>query len=119
MAVSLTEQQVRDRTKTVTRRTGWRMLRVGDQITLCKKVMGRRRGEPLDRITDVEVTGIRRERLDAITPDDVTAEGFPGMTVGEFVAFFCGSHRGCTPETEITRIQWRYIGETRCLTPRT
>jgi hypothetical protein len=77
MAVSLTEQQVRDRTKTVTRRTGWRMLRVGDQLTLCKKVMGRRCGEPLDRITDVEVTGIRRERLDAITPDDVTAEGSP------------------------------------------
>lgn len=112
MAVSLTEQQVRHRTKTVTRRVGWRMLRVGDRLTLCKKVMGRRRGEPLDRITDVEVTCIRLERLDAITPDDITAEGFPGMTVGEFVAFFCSSHRGCTPETEITRIQWRYIGET-------
>lgn len=119
MAVSLTEQQVRNRTKTVTRRVGWRMLRVGDQLTLCKKVMGRRRGEPLDRIADVEVTGIRRERLDAITPDDITAEGFPGMTPGEFVAFYCDSHCGCTPETEITRIQWRYIGETKCPNPRT
>lgn len=28
MAVSLTESQVRNRTKTVTRRAGWRMLRV-------------------------------------------------------------------------------------------
>lgn len=109
MAVSLTEQQVRDRTKTVTRRVGWRMLRVGDRLTLCKKVMGRRRGEPLDRITDVEVTGIRRERLDAITPDDITAEGFPNLTPGEFIAFFCNTHRGCTPETEITRIEWRYL----------
>lgn len=119
MAVSLTEHQVRDRTKTVTRRAGWRMLRVGDRLTLCRKVMGRRRGEPLDRITDVEVTGIRRERLDAITPDDVTAEGFPGMTPDEFVAFFCSSHHGCTPETEVTRIEWRYIGEIRCPNPRT
>lgn len=113
MAVSLTEAQVRDRTKTVTRRAGWRMLRVGDQLTLCKKVMGRRRGEPLDRIAGVEVTSIRRERLDAITPADVTAEGFPGMTPDKFIAFFCSTHRGCTPQTEITRIQWRYTGETK------
>lgn len=111
MAVSLTEQQVRDRTKIVTRRAGWRMLRAGDQLTLCKKVMGRRPGEPLDRIASVEVTGIRRERLDAVTPEDVTAEGFPGMTPGQFIAFFCDAHRGCTPQTEITRIQWRYTGE--------
>ena len=119
MSVSLTDQQVRDRTKTVTRRTGWRMLRVGDQLTLCKKVMGRRRDEPLDRIADVEVTSIRRERLDAVTSGDVTAEGFPGMTPGEFTAFFCSTHRGCTPQTEITRIQWRYIGESKCPSPRT
>jgi hypothetical protein len=109
MAVSLTESQVRNRSKTVTRRTGWRMLRVGDQLTLCRKVMGRRRGEPLERIAAVEVTGIRRERLDAISAADVIAEGFPQMTPSEFVDFFCGTHRGCDPETEITRIEWRYL----------
>jgi hypothetical protein len=109
MAVSLTEPQVRVRAKTVTRRTGWRMLRVGDQLTLCRKVMGRRRGEPLERIAAVEVTSVRRERLDAITAVDVAAEGFPEMTAAEFVAFFCRTHRGCGPGTEITRIQWRYL----------
>ena len=109
MAVSLTEPQVRDRSKTVTRRTGWRMLRAGDQITLCSKVMGRRPGEPLARITDVEITSVRRERLDAITAADVSAEGFPQMTTAEFISFFCATHRGCQPRTEITRIQWRYL----------
>jgi hypothetical protein len=109
MAVSLTETQVRDRTKTVTRRVGWRMLRVGDQLTLCRKVMGRRRGEPLERIAVVEVTDLRRERLDAISMADVIAEGFPQMTPADFVGFFCGTHRGCGPETEVTRIQWRYL----------
>ena len=111
MAVSLTEQQVRDRTKTVTRRTGWRMLQVGDQLQLCRKVMGRRRGEPLERITTVEVTGIRRERLDAITAADVTAEGFPAMTPAEFIRFFCDTHPGCTPATDISRIEWCYTGQ--------
>ena len=64
--MSLTEDQVRQRAKTVTRRVGWRMLRPGDRLTLCRKVMGRRPGEPLDRIADVEVTSVRRERLDGV-----------------------------------------------------
>jgi hypothetical protein len=102
-AVSLTEQQVRDRTKTVTRRLGWRMLQPGDRLTLCRKVMGRKPGEPLDRITTVQVTAVWRERLDAITAAEVTAEGFPGMTPAEFTAFFCASHRGCRPDTVIIR----------------
>jgi hypothetical protein len=85
------------------------MLRAGDRLTLCRKVMGRRKGEPLERITDVEVTSVRRERLDAITAADVTAEGFPQMTPAEFVSFFGATHRGCGPATEVTRIQWRYL----------
>lgn len=109
MAVSLTEPQVRTRAKTVTRRTGWRMLRAGDQLTLCRKVMGRRRGEPLERIAAVQVTSVRREPLDAITAADVAAEGFPQMTPAQFVSFFCRTHRGCTPSTEVARIEWRYL----------
>jgi hypothetical protein len=109
MSVSLTEPQVRARAKTVTRRMGWLMLRPGDRLTLCRKVMGRRAGEPLERITDVEVLSVRREPLDAITLADVLAEGFPFMTRAEFVQFFCDSHRGCERGSEVTRIEWRYL----------
>src|SRR5258708_1513777 len=109
MAVSLTEQQVRDRSKTLTRRDGWRMLRAGDPLQLCRKGMGRRGAEPLGPIALGEVTSVRRERLDTITAADVTAEGFPQMTPTKFVAFFCRSHRGCAPSTEVTRIEWRYL----------
>lgn len=109
MSVSLTEKQVRDRTKLVTRRLGWLMLEPGDTLTLCKKVQGRRKGEPLVRIVDVDVVSVRRERLDAITAQEVNLEGFPEMTPAEFIVFFCGSHKGCTPATEVTRIEWRYL----------
>jgi hypothetical protein len=109
MAVALTVPQVRDRSKTVTRRDGWLMLKPGDTLTLCEKVRGRKKGEPLVRIADVQVVSVRREPLNAITPQDVAAEGFPGWTVAEFVGFFCATHRGCTPATGITRIQWRYL----------
>jgi len=109
MAVSLTEPQVRARAKTVTRRVGWRKLRADEHLTLCRKVMGRRRGEPLERIVTVEVTSVRREPLGAITAADLAAEGFPQMTPDEFVSFFCGTHRGCGPDTEVARIEWRYL----------
>ncbi|MFE3002733.1 hypothetical protein ACFXG4_48215, partial [Nocardia sp. NPDC059246] len=65
MAVSLTQPQVQARTKTVTRRMGWRNLRSGERLTLCRKVMGRRRRdgsvEPLVRIVDVEVVAVGQE----------------------------------------------------------
>jgi hypothetical protein len=109
MSVALTVPQVRDRSKTVTRRDGWLMLRPGDALTLCEKVRGRKKGEPLVRIADVQVVSVRREPLDAITPQDVAAEGFPDWTVEKFVSFFTRTHRGCTPEAEITRIEWRYL----------
>lgn len=108
MSVALTTDAVRNRQKTVTRRAGWQMLRPGDQLTLCPKVRGRRHGEPLDRIVTVDVVSVRREPLNTITPADVTAEGFPGMTPAEFVDFFCSTHRGVSAATDITRIEWSY-----------
>lgn len=108
MSVALTTAQVRNRTKTVTRRAGWQMLTPGDLLTLCPKVRGRRLGEPLERIVTVEVVSLRREPLNAITPADVIAEGFPEMTPAQFVEFFRDTHRGITADTEITRIEWAY-----------
>ena len=111
MSVALTERQVRDQTKTVTRRLGWQNLRPGDILTLCGKIMGRRRGEPVVRIVDVEIMSVRRERLAAITPNDVIAEGFPDMSPAQFVEFFTSAHRDCYPHSEVTRIEWRYLYE--------
>lgn len=108
MSVALTTEQVRRRHKTVTRRTGWQRLRIGDQVTLCPKVRGRRPGEPLERIVTVDIVSVRRERLDSITADDVVAEGFPDMTPLEFVDFFRSTHQGVSADTEVTRIEWAY-----------
>lgn len=113
MSVSLTEAAVVARTKTVTRRLGWDFLKPGDRLTLCRKVMGRRRADgtvdPLVRLTEVEVVSVRREHLDAITADDVAREGLPGAdTPALFVARFCEAMR-CLPDVEVTRIEWRYL----------
>lgn len=112
MSVALTEAQVRARTKTVTRRLGWRTLTPCTRLQLVRKAMGRKRRdgtvEPLVRLAVVDVTSVRRERLDAITAGDVAREGFPDWTPAEFVEFFCQSMR-CTPDTEVARIEFRYV----------
>jgi hypothetical protein len=110
MSVALTERPVVERRKTVTRRLGWRFLKTGDRLTLCRKVMGRRTGEPLVRLAEVEVVDVRAERLDAITAEDVTREGFDYLTPAAFVAFFC-EHMRCDPKVLVTRIEWRYLAE--------
>lgn len=124
MSVSLTEQAVLERRKRVTRRAGWTMLRPGDHLTLCRKVMGRRKGEPLVRIVDVEVVSVRRELLSAITDEDVALEGFtpddlaahtdpgdhgPGALARAFCRFFV-KHMGGSLDQEVTRVEWAYLG---------
>jgi hypothetical protein len=108
MSVALTEDAVRARQKTVTRRLGWKFVKPGDRLTLARKVMGRKKDEPLVRIAEVEVVSVRREQLWHIDEDDVEREGFGDeMVPSEFVAFFCEA-LNCEPDTEVTRIEWRY-----------
>jgi hypothetical protein len=70
--------------------------------------MGRKPGEPLVRLAEVEITSVRREALRAITDEDVTREGFGYSGRTWFVAFFC-EHMKCKPDITVTRIEWRYL----------
>lgn len=120
ISFSLTTKQVRESTpekpiKDVTRRLGWKNVRVGERMIGCEKVMGRRAGEPLVKIREIEVVSVRREKLRAMQDDlnygfaECKREGFPEMTPRGFVNFFCQSHKGCTPETTVTRIEFKYV----------
>lgn len=116
MSVALTEDAVVARQKTVTRRLGWwdnrrghRILHPEQTLTLCRKVQGRKPDEPIVRLAEVQVVDMRREPLSAITLDEVTREGFPGWTTDQFIDMFVASHRGSTPDTTVTRIEWRYV----------
>lgn len=121
MSVAMTEQAVVERRKTVTRRRGWRFLKPGDRLTLCRKVMGRRAGEPLVRLAEVEVVSVRREQLGDIIPvpgspstygsAEVAREGFPGMHPYEFVRQFFIEAQGMSLVDPVTRIAWRYLDD--------
>lgn len=119
MSFALTTNQIMDGTKTVTRRLGWLHLKVGDQLRPVRKCMGLKPGEKLDVLRDpITVVSIRREPLGLMSTHvdyglkECELEGFGNhpdyQWPSEFVAMFCATHKGCTPETIVTRIEFAY-----------
>lgn len=117
ISFALTTKQFKARTKTVTRRMGWLHVKVGDALCGVVKCQGLKPGEKIERLGMIRVTDVRREPLRRMTDDldygfaETDREGFPTGTLhwpSEFVAFFCRSHKGCTPDSVITRIEYEY-----------
>lgn len=104
----LTTEQIKNRTKTVTRRNGWLFLKPGDVLQGCVKCQGLKKGEHPEKLAMIRVLSVTREPLHSITREDVVREGFTGWTPNEFVQFYA-KHNGCTPSTMITRIEFEYV----------
>lgn len=118
MSFMLTTQQVKQKTKRITRRMGWLRLRVGDVLQPVERCMGIPKGGTIVRIGGpILVTGVRREPLLAMRLDsaygfhECELEGFPEFTPDDFIEMFCKSHEGCAPDTEVTRIAFEYLPE--------
>jgi hypothetical protein len=75
-----------------------------------RKSRGLKPGEPIERFWPIRVVSVRRERRDSIGPDDVTRQGFPGLSPAEFVAMYRRAFR-CGPGTEVTRIEFERVPE--------
>ena len=108
MSFSLTERQLLDGIKTVTRRIGWDFLKRGDRLRAVRKSMGLKRGEHPVVLGVIEVVMVSRERLCHIRQAEVCAEGFPRMTRKEFIQFFC-RHMKCPADVMVTRIEFRLV----------
>lgn len=109
ISFAMTKQQILDRTKTVTRRLGWVFLKPGERLQACAKCQGLKPGEKLQKLAVIEVVSIRSEPLNAITEDDVLAEGF-NMPTHEFVEMFCKA-MACSPSDLVQRMEFRYVDE--------
>lgn len=128
MSVAMTADAIIERRKTVTRRKGWwldkngrRLLRPGDHLTLCRKVQGRKPGEPIARLAEVEVVSVCRQPLCAVAGPyekdgaggirypEMVAEGFPDMDPNEFMRRYFIDAQGIGVMDDVTRIEWRYV----------
>jgi hypothetical protein len=108
MSFSLTERQLLDGSKTVTRRLGWRVLKAGDEVVAVRQTMGLAKGERQHALGHIRVKGVRLERLDEITLDDVAAEGFADLTVAEFIEMFCRAMK-CRRWDIVNRIEFERL----------
>ena len=108
ISFSITTEQFKNRTKTVTRRLGWKTLKAGQHLMGCKKCMGLKPGEKIEKLGEIRVVSVRRERLDAIEPLDCILEGFPKEVPSDFIKMFC-LEMHVTPETLVTRIEFEYV----------
>ena len=102
MSFALTVQQVLDRSKTVTRREGWAELKVGDELLAVDRMVGGR------VLATIRVVDVRVERWRDITPADVRREGFPAMTVSEFLDMACRA-LGVDRDAEVRRVAFIYL----------
>lgn len=112
MSFALTTEQVRNQTKTVTRRLGWASANIGDIVQPVVKGQGIPKGGKIEKIGGpIRFVSVRRERLNIIGTRylyDPVLEGFPLMTNAEFVAMFC-QHNACDPTDDVTRIEFEYV----------
>jgi len=109
----MTTEQIRNRTKTVTRRKGWRQLQCGTILNACRKCMGLRPGETIEKLATIRVVDVQREPLDLMMSPgygdgECRMEGFPKMKGPEFVEMFV-KHMGGTSDQEVTRIEFEYV----------
>ncbi len=118
MSFSITTEQIRNRTKTVTRRNGWWNLKPGDVVNACVKCMGMKPGEKIDRICQIRIVSCTSEPLRRMTEDtdygfsETTKEGFPEghpkHWPSEFAAMFIASMKGDF-DTPRNRIEFEYL----------
>jgi hypothetical protein len=112
ISFALTTDQIKNQTKTVTRRKGWSFVKPGEVLNACVKCMGLRPGEKIERLGQIRVVSVRREPLNTMIGPygamEAKREGFPGMTGTQFVEMFC-EHMGGYQDQEVTRIEFEYF----------
>lgn len=116
MSFALTTEEIRNRTKTVTRRIGWNFLQPGDVVNACVKCLGLRKGETVQRLAQIRVVRTRIEPLSRMIQNpeygasEAAKEGFPGWTGDQFVDMFL-DHMSAKfgAGTLVNRIEFEYV----------
>jgi len=108
MSFMLTTDQIRNRTKTVTRRFGWNHIKVGEILNACEKCQGLKKGEKIVKLATIRVVGKKWIDVESIDRADLVKEGFPNMTPDEFIGILCGNDKRKRAGM-VNRIEFEYL----------
>lgn len=115
ISFALTTPQLLAEQKFVTRRLGWKRIKIGVVHNAVDQIMGFKKGEHPNTLTQIVPIYAMGEKLSRITTfldygeKEVFLEGFKDMSPNDFVEFFC-DHNKCETTREINRIafgMWR------------
>lgn len=115
MSFALTTDQIRQRTKTVTRRVGWAFLKPGDLVQAIENGQGLKKGQRVNKLAVIRIERVTGEwmsdfeaRPDALA--ECVREGFPSLTPREFNTMFRLSHRyPGLDDLRVNRIEFSYL----------
>jgi len=112
ISFSMSTEAVRRREKTVTRRLAWWDLEPGTLLQPVEKAQGLKKGERVKRIGGpIRVVHVKAEPLHIMrfyVREECVREGFPDMSVEDFIAMFCHANR-CDPDVTVNRIEFEYV----------
>ena len=114
MSFFATQEQVRDKTKTVTRRKAdtWKNLKVGEVLKAVNKCQGHKKGEHAEVLAYIRIVDIQKECLWSIIelPEEIGKEGFEldNFSPGEFINLFCELNGGNADQI-VKRIEFEYL----------
>ena len=103
----MTTEQIKNRTKTITRRLGWLFLKERELVQAVEKCQGLKKGERVKRLAVIRINHIMRIKLCFIPTDDCAKEGFPEMSPEQFIRMFCKANK-CKRDVQVTRIDFEY-----------
>jgi hypothetical protein len=118
MSFSMTTEAVRRREKTVTRRLGWWNLKPGTVLQAVEKAQGLKKGEHVKPICLIRVVKVSSEGLYQIDNrelhsgnEEVRREGFPDLSIYEFIDMFCKANHLRSSAASVNRIEFEYVDE--------
>lgn len=120
MSFALTTEQIKNHTKTVTRRLGWANLKPGERFLAVEKCMGLKKGEKHKVLAELECVSNRPECIGDMNAvpfsygeNETKLEGFPEMTGAEFVEMFSRKMKINPVVGWVNRIEFKYVGAER------
>lgn len=111
MSFAATVKQIKNRSKTVTRRNAWAGLQPGTVLKAVEKSMGLKKGQRAVCLAMIRVVSVREEPLEMITQEDCIKEGFPGLGPEDFIMMYQIVNPGTMRETIVRRIEFEYLEE--------
>jgi hypothetical protein len=100
---------MKNRTKTVTRRNGWKFLKPGEIVMAVEKCQGLKKGEKIKKIHPIKIIDVMFEPLNNIDDKELIKEGFSDYDTFQFIEMFVKSHKGINPSSIITRIEFEHL----------